>query len=136
MIVFVWTDTKVAELKERHARGESMTAMGAAMGCSRSAIVGKIHRLKLGPTTAMPGRQPSSRQIAPKISLAPSDYENATELTALDGSGVTLDDLTQDACRWPLGDPREPSFRYCGQMAIDGKSYCAKHFQISRPVES
>lgn len=31
-------------------------------------------------------------------------------------------------CRWPIGDPIEPGFAYCGQpVAGEGRPYCATH---------
>ncbi len=51
---------------------------------------------------------------------------------APDSRRVTLDDLAHDDCRWPLGNPRESSFRYCGAPALRDQfgnlhSYCAFH---------
>lgn len=51
---------------------------------------------------------------------------------APDSLCVTLDGLAHDGCRWPLGDPREASFRYCGAPALRDQfgnlhSYCAFH---------
>jgi hypothetical protein len=30
-------------------------------------------------------------------------------------------------CRWIDGDVREPGWRYCGQQALTGRSWCAEH---------
>ena len=30
-------------------------------------------------------------------------------------------------CRWIDGDVREPGWRYCGQPALAGRSWCAEH---------
>jgi len=32
-------------------------------------------------------------------------------------------------CRWPLGDPGRPGFRFCGRRAEDGRPYCHDHVQ-------
>lgn len=42
-------------------------------------------------------------------------------------AGVVLLDLTNETCRWPIGDPLADSFRYCGALEADlnaGKPYC------------
>jgi hypothetical protein len=39
--------------------------------------------------------------------------------------GLTIFELLDHHCRWPNGE--RPPFRYCGQTAIDGSSYCAAH---------
>ena len=36
--------------------------------------------------------------------------------------------LAPAQCRWPLGDPREPDFRFCrAPVARSGEPYCAEH---------
>ncbi len=37
---------------------------------------------------------------------------------------VTTLELEPHHCRYPIGDPRSQSFRYCGETAIPGRSYC------------
>jgi len=45
--------------------------------------------------------------------------------------GVTLMQLREAMCRWPLGDPTTPSFRFCGAAPAMGLPYCAHHAQIA-----
>jgi GcrA cell cycle regulator len=40
---------------------------------------------------------------------------------------VPLTELAGRACRFPLGDPLEDDFVFCGNDATAGKSYCAGH---------
>ena len=40
---------------------------------------------------------------------------------------VPLVDLGNHDCRWPLGDPREAGFGYCGLPHGEGTSYCERH---------
>src|SRR5262249_27681789 len=35
--------------------------------------------------------------------------------------------LSDDACRWPLGDPAEPGFAFCGAPRLGRQSYCSGH---------
>lgn len=35
--------------------------------------------------------------------------------------------MTAASCRWPLGDPRHPSFRFCAEPAVPTRVYCADH---------
>jgi GcrA cell cycle regulator len=39
---------------------------------------------------------------------------------------VTIVDLKESMCRWPLGDPTSADFRYCGSPSQSGP-YCAHH---------
>jgi GcrA cell cycle regulator len=40
---------------------------------------------------------------------------------------ITTIALTTDTCRWPLGDPAEPDFHYCGERPLTGQPYCDTH---------
>jgi hypothetical protein len=40
---------------------------------------------------------------------------------------ITTLALTSETCRWPLGDPAEPDFHYCGERPLAGQVYCDKH---------
>ncbi len=49
---------------------------------------------------------------------------------------VTILELRETMCRWPLGDPTTPEFRYCGATSPVGVSYCASHARIAyQPVQ-
>ncbi len=49
----------------------------------------------------------------------------------------TLLELGQNDCRWPIGEPRHPDFRFCAEARLEGRPYCALHwsmaFQPARP---
>ena len=36
-------------------------------------------------------------------------------------------ELRHDSCRWPIGNPGEDDFSYCGRKAGEGKPYCEHH---------
>ncbi|WP_127077806.1 GcrA family cell cycle regulator [Rhodomicrobium lacus] len=44
---------------------------------------------------------------------------------------AALEHLPDGACRWPLGDPAEPGFAFCGCRAEPGRSYCKNHRQLA-----
>ncbi len=45
--------------------------------------------------------------------------------------GLTIMELREGMCRWPLGDPTTPAFRYCGARGGAGLPYCSHHAQIA-----
>jgi hypothetical protein len=45
---------------------------------------------------------------------------------------VTLIDLAQGMCKFPIGDPRSDDFRYCGNPAPGRASYCPTHSKRAR----
>lgn len=53
---------------------------------------------------------------------------------SLKKGAITTIDLTSSTCRWPLGDPVEQDFHYCGQVSQADRPYCDKHDAMSRPV--
>lgn len=48
-----------------------------------------------------------------------------------DAKLVSILDLNERVCRWPVGDPKEPGFGYCGSEAYPGHPYCAEHVAIA-----
>lgn len=48
---------------------------------------------------------------------------------------VTTATLTSRTCRWPIGDPVEAAFHYCGQLPQLHRRYCDIHERLSyQPV--
>jgi len=39
----------------------------------------------------------------------------------------SLFELSDDTCRWPVGDPRFSRFFFCGAQPLRNKPYCAEH---------
>jgi GcrA cell cycle regulator len=44
---------------------------------------------------------------------------------------VTIMELRDSMCRWPLGDPSTPEFRFCGARAGTAMPYCGYHAQLA-----
>jgi GcrA cell cycle regulator len=40
---------------------------------------------------------------------------------------ITTIALTIDTCRWPVGDPTDSDFHYCGELPLIGQPYCDLH---------
>jgi GcrA cell cycle regulator len=40
---------------------------------------------------------------------------------------LTLLELNEHTCKWPIGDPLTPDFYFCGQHSEEGKPYCEFH---------
>ena len=52
------------------------------------------------------------------------------ELPALkraDGNFVTTLTLNTRTCKWPIGDPTDRNFHYCGRRPESGRPYCDAH---------
>ena len=47
-------------------------------------------------------------------------------------SGKTmLTDLDNHTCRWPIGDPKDENFHFCGKKVKIGQTYCEEHANIA-----
>jgi GcrA cell cycle regulator len=50
---------------------------------------------------------------------------------------LSLMDLTERTCKWPIGDPATNDFYFCGLPCENGKSYCEGHAKVAyQPVTS
>lgn len=47
------------------------------------------------------------------------------------GDKITVTDLDNHTCRWPLGDPKDESFHFCGAPVKIGQTYCEEHAAIA-----
>lgn len=145
-----WTESRIEKLKAMHAERLSASIIARALGggLTRNAVIGKIHRLKL-PTFGRRPAQPRVRATSdrPKRiggfagaalararkarSVAVEDLGESQPMPDIivdaDIVGIPLIALTDKTCRWPLGDPRETGFRFCGCEPVEGKRYCPTH---------
>jgi len=44
---------------------------------------------------------------------------------------LDLMSLTERTCKWPIGDPTEDDFHFCGLPSVTGKPYCEHHVAIA-----
>ncbi|QFS81943.1 GcrA cell cycle regulator [Roseivivax sp. THAF40] len=74
--------------------------------------------------------QPSANEISPEA-LA---KVNAVEKKA---KKITLMELTERTCKWPVGDPATDDFWFCGLPVQQGKPYCEAHVGVAfQPMSS
>ncbi len=43
----------------------------------------------------------------------------------------TMEHLEAGDCRWPIGDPRQAGFHFCGASQTAGRPYCIEHWALS-----
>ena len=126
---FNWTAEAVDQLRAIAAKGLSASQIGAEIGVSRNAIIGKALRVgielqyKPKPARPKPPRQPrmiSKKRLAPVIvPMAPEP----------DARNRTLLELKRRDCRYPV--TADSPFLFCGHPKAEGSSYCANHHHVS-----
>ena len=72
---------------------------------------------------------PASKPHA--LTASPPEPEQSA-LTLPNGKFVTTLTLSSRTCRWPVGDPKELDFHYCGRRPESGGNYCDSHERRSR----
>jgi len=156
-----WTEERVAILKKLWTDGLSASQIALKLGnVSRNAVIGKVHRLGLSgraTTSRMRSVRPRARVVAfpsrtPSVQYrshgntalkalflpaplpAPEPVLDDIEIPMADR--VDLLSLKDCMCRWPLGDPQDETFRFCGRRTRNGSSYCEHHARIAyQPVQ-
>lgn len=44
---------------------------------------------------------------------------------------ISLTELDNHTCRWPLGDPKDADFHFCGRKVKTGQTYCEEHSAVA-----
>lgn len=150
-----WTDERVARLTELWNAGRSGTEIALDLGgVTRSAVIGKVHRLgldgrvqvqppkpKAGPQRTATKALLTARSTflgkmgagSPPIRPAASGPEIITMPPAAgpEMERCTLLQLREGKCRWPVGDPGAPDFFFCGSRTAEGLPYCTYHARVA-----
>jgi GcrA cell cycle regulator len=147
-----WTDERVESLKKLWGEGLSASQIAAELGgITRNAVIGKVHRLGLSGRAKSPSaatqrpRKARATQLTrvarPAIrgntALAHAyDFEPEPEPELIDnviplGQRRSILELTEETCRWPIGDPGSTDFFFCGGQAGTGAPYCTYHSRVA-----
>jgi GcrA cell cycle regulator len=57
----------------------------------------------------------------------PIAYDNVVPLS----QRLSLLELNEATCHWPVGDPASADFFFCGGKALAGLPYCAHHSRVA-----
>lgn len=153
-----WTDERVELLRKLWSEGFSASQVAAELGAgiTRNAVIGKIHRLGLAE------RAKTAVSSRPRIAKAPRQAQQQRSTMAVPitngntallyapqalvvarprpeeevvipmSERVTLMELRESMCRWPMGDPTLPEFRFCGGPSpVGGGPYCSYHARVA-----
>ena len=151
-----WNDERVELLSKLWLEGRSASQIAAelGLGVTRNAVIGKVHRLGLSGRAKVPAHaaMPRSRPkpVKPTTDRSPVPIAAAIQASAeLDAATavsvlrpvadvvvpfctrVTIMELRDTMCRWPIGDPPSADFRYCGSRTGDTGPYCADHARLA-----
>ena len=139
-----WNQQKVEDLKKLWNEGVATSRIGEQLGFTKNAVIGKAFRLGL-----------ERRQNSRKKTTQPTSFSSTTlyRETTSSSSSVTIKKEPArrrekfsfkksivgtgsfKSCQWPIGDPLEEGFHYCGSQNIPTKPYCIDHYKKAYNVD-
>jgi GcrA cell cycle regulator len=150
-----WNNEEVEKLKRLWTDGLSASEIAKEFGgITRNAVIGKVHRLGLSranpsdsmrtsyslpkpvqhatrprekatqaePVTDKPASNGPQEELAPPSRTCPLD--------AFPGL-ATAHTLGAHMCKWPIGDPLEEGFTYCGRKCKLSSPFCLEHEEFA-----
>jgi GcrA cell cycle regulator len=149
-----WTPERVEQLRTCIKTGLTCSQIAAAIGVTRNAVIGKIHRLGLStgrspgsPMRACAPHEPRQRPVTQRrllrllfadaasrgvgkavVASATADGPPAPVASA---QPCSLFELTERKCRWPVSDDGAAACAFCGNEVASGFSYCAGHARMA-----
>ncbi|WP_116654401.1 GcrA family cell cycle regulator [Pelagibacterium sediminicola] len=149
-----WTKDRVSTLRELWLEGLSATEIGQRLGCTRNAVLGKVHRIglsgrrtpvrksierradrlspKLAPRSNVPvrkrnkpGRAPVVKFTAPPVEPRHIPRDNYSD--PLPGSNPVASIIDATGCKYAIG---QHPHSWCNEDTVPGKSWCADHAAI------
>ena len=131
-----WTSEKVEKLKELWSKGHTASQIAEKLGdTTRNAVIGKAHRLNLearAPSKhSSSSRSKENKQVI-KRSTSPMSRKAKFQSILLDKNfepenPKSLEELTEETCKWPIGHPNEEKFYFCGRKPEGEFPYCKLH---------
>ena len=140
-----WTPEKVEKLKELWGKGNTASEIAQILGgVTRNAVIGKAFRLGL-----------ERRQNSRKKTSQPASFSSTTLYRETSASSSSISVKKEPvrrrekfsfkksivgtgsfkSCQWPIGDPLEEGFHYCGNQNIPTKPYCIDHYKKAYNVD-
>lgn len=156
----MWTDERTEAAQAMWAGGKTAAEIAKALDITRNAVIGKVHRMGWATRLVQVRKKPTDKRSgtprqrmsaeeraakararsqrwraengsqprAPRVPYEPPQPPNMLMLSIMD--------LQSSNCRFPIGDPKEPGFAFCGSVALD-HSYCPFHRALAyQPPES
>ena len=138
-----WTNERVEELRRLWGQGQTASRIADLLGgVTRNAVIGKAHRLGLHGRPSPIRRDENgavTRPVSvPRVSIpTPASVKAAlppvevSRSVAMPAPAPSQPKMAQGSggrsCSWPVGDPKQAGFHFCGGEAVPGRPYCASH---------
>jgi GcrA cell cycle regulator len=136
ILIMSWTTEKEEKLRILWKKGNTASQIATLLGdTTRNAVIGKAHRLNLEARAVSSKMTPKShvddntpqQNKKPKLGRKEKFKALLLDKNFEPENPKTLEELTDETCRWPVGHPYEKSFYFCGRKSIDKFPYCKLH---------
>ncbi|PZX28616.1 GcrA cell cycle regulator [Rhodobacter capsulatus] len=87
-------------------------------------VPGVVRKPALVPAGQPLPPQPSLNEISPETLASVREVEKRSRK-------ISLMELTERTCKWPIGDPATENFYFCGLPSSAGKPYCEAHVSVA-----
>jgi len=128
---------RIEQLKKLWASGLSASAIAQKLGdnATRNSVIGKVHRLKLDARSVSQKSSPkvnTENQNTPEVKTQKTGRKARFKALLIDKTfpevnPTKIEDLTDQHCRWPLGEKMEPASFFCGRVPMEKFVYCKLH---------
>jgi len=145
-----WTEERVELLKKLWQDGLSASQIAAELGgVTRNAVIGKVHRLGLSgrgqPTSSIKRQRRTHstgiRRVRQMITvgnlalkpdqLAEAEIRPRRNVVVPIARKLSIFQLTEKTCKWPIGDPGHEDFHFCGHDSLENLPYCEYHAGVA-----
>ena len=131
-----WTTERENKLRDLWGKGHTASQIAGILGgTTRNAVIGKAHRLNLearAPSKKKLYKKKNNHELLPEVKSQKLGRKARFKALLLDKNfepenPKTLEELTDETCRWPIGHPPEKEFYFCGRKSIQKFPYCKLH---------
>ncbi len=140
-----WNDERVALLRKLWTEGLSASQIAKQLGgVTRNAVIGKVHRLGLAgrATPSRPAKRPvraarprivgpSAPRLRPPSAVPSVIIPDLEPVKFDDGKTASVLTLNESMCKYPIGDPNDPNFAFCGRASFGSHPYCQDHARLA-----
>lgn len=140
MTTSAWTEDRIDRLKTlwREGKTADQVARDLGHGISRSAVLGKVHRLGLsnGRSRRSVQAPPAGVKAVKALPIRALDIPSVapTPSPAAQSGLATLLSVRRFQCRWPMDAPGASDLSVCGRRVERG-AFCGPHAQVAyRPA--
>ena len=135
MTASAWTEDRIDRLRTLWLEGHSAARIARELGAglTRSAVLGKVHRMGLSAGRPRPRGASAVVRSPPRDHRPPSPPVSealAGPAPVPDQGRTTLLSVRRCECRWPYGDPKAEGFSLCGRPVARG-AFCGPHAAVA-----